>query len=139
MILCGGSHEGSLLSYGFWLDGFIRSRLAGHLHTVLVNIPSCIWCYGVAMFVFEPPWVTAIIFVWSWARVWFWFLHSWLWWLLCQDAFFRVGFYYMALRFYQHYSVFWENHQGYTHACSHDYYLPVRSLFSSVHSLSYLV
>jgi hypothetical protein len=69
MILCGGSHEGSLLSYGFWLEGFIRSRLVGRLHTVLVNIPSRIWCYGVVVFDFEPPWVTAIVFAWSWARV----------------------------------------------------------------------
>jgi hypothetical protein len=62
MILCGGSHEGSLLSYGFLLEGFIRSRLVGRLHTVLVNIPSRIWCYGVVVFDFEPPWVTAYRF-----------------------------------------------------------------------------
>jgi hypothetical protein len=53
MILYGGSHEGSLLSYGFWLKGFIRSRIVGHLHTVLVTIPSRIWCYGVVVFDFE--------------------------------------------------------------------------------------
>jgi hypothetical protein len=62
MILCGGSHEGSLLSYGFWLEGFIWSRLVGHLHTILLNILSHIWCYGVVVFDFEPPWVTAYRF-----------------------------------------------------------------------------
>jgi hypothetical protein len=46
MILCGGIHEGSLLSYGFVLEGFIWSRLAGRLHTFLVNIPSRIWLLG---------------------------------------------------------------------------------------------
>jgi hypothetical protein len=61
MILCGGSHEGSLLSYGFWLEGFIQYRLVGRLHTVLMNIPSRIWCYRVVVFDFEPPWVTAIV------------------------------------------------------------------------------
>jgi hypothetical protein len=62
MILCGGSHESSLLSYGFLLEGFIRSRLVVHLNTVLVNIPNRIWCYGVVVLDFEPPWVTTYLF-----------------------------------------------------------------------------
>jgi hypothetical protein len=69
MILCGGGHEGSMLSYRIWLEGLIRSRIAGCLHIVLVNIPSRIWCYGVVAFDFELRWVTAIVFAWSWDRV----------------------------------------------------------------------
>jgi hypothetical protein len=53
--------------YGFLLEGFIWSRLVVCLHIVLVNIPSRFWCYGVVVFDFEPPWVTGIVFAWSWA------------------------------------------------------------------------
>jgi hypothetical protein len=53
MILYGGSHEGSLLSYGFWFKGFIWSRIVVYLHTVLVTIPRHIWCYVVVVFDFE--------------------------------------------------------------------------------------
>jgi hypothetical protein len=44
MILCGGSHEGSLASYGILLKGFIRSRFARCIHTFLGNLPVV---YGV--------------------------------------------------------------------------------------------
>jgi hypothetical protein len=47
-----------------FVGGFIRSRLVGHLHTVLVTIPSRICCYGVVGFDFEPPCVTAYRFTW---------------------------------------------------------------------------
>jgi hypothetical protein len=126
--------------YGFLLEGFIPSGLVGHLHTVLVTIPSRIWCYGVVVFDFEPPWVTAYRFPPGRGLVLcYWSLHSWLWWLLCQEACFRVGFYYMALHFYISIIQFLGKPRGLCPACSRCYYWPVRSLCSSVHNLSYLV
>jgi hypothetical protein len=44
--LCGGSHKSSLLSLWVFLEGFIPSRLSGHILTFLITIPGCIWCYG---------------------------------------------------------------------------------------------
>jgi hypothetical protein len=70
------------------------SKLIGYLHIVPVTMPSHICCYGVVGFDFEPPWVTAYRFTKVWARLCYWFLRSWLRWLLCQDAFFRVGCYF---------------------------------------------
>jgi hypothetical protein len=66
----------------------------------------------------------------------YWFLHSWLWWLLCQDACFRVDCYFMALFYISIIRVDWENHEGYALRVLG---VIIRSLCSSVHSLSYLV
>jgi hypothetical protein len=49
-----------------------------------------------------------------------------LWWLLCQDACFRVGCYFVALFYINIIWFDWENHEGY--ACSRCYYGPKRSL-----------
>jgi hypothetical protein len=46
IILSGRSYEGSRLSLWVFVGGFIRSRLAGCVHTVLVTIPSHICYYG---------------------------------------------------------------------------------------------
>jgi ABC-type spermidine/putrescine transport system permease subunit II len=82
MVLCGGSHEGSMLSYGFWLEGFFWSRLVGRLHMILVNIPNHFCGMGLLFLVlnhlesllsFRLVVGSCMIFV----------LHSWLWWLLC--------------------------------------------------------
>jgi len=75
---------------------------------------------------FEPPWVTAYHFTEVWARLCYWFLCSWLQWLLCQDACFRVGCYFVALFYIGIIWFDWENHEGY--GCSHCYYGPTRSL-----------
>jgi hypothetical protein len=64
--------------YGFLLEGFIRSRLVGCLHTVLVTIPSRICCYGVVGFDFEPPCVTAYRFTWYVARLCYWCSAQWV-------------------------------------------------------------
>jgi hypothetical protein len=62
MTLCGGSHEGSLLSYGFCLKGFIRSRLVGHIHTVLVNLPVVFGVMGLLSFLLNHLWSLHIVF-----------------------------------------------------------------------------
>jgi hypothetical protein len=49
MILCSGSHEGSLFYLWVFLEGFFPSGLVGHLLTILVTIPGRICCYGVVM------------------------------------------------------------------------------------------
>jgi hypothetical protein len=113
MILCGGIHEGSWLSYGFWLEGFIWSRLVGCPHTVLVNIPSHFGVMGllclilkhlVSLHIVSPccsfTYVIGVC-------------------VMGYDGYYSkrlsLGLVSISwLCFYQHYSVFfWGNHEGY--------------------------
>jgi hypothetical protein len=121
------------LSYGFFLEGFIQSRLVGHLHTVLVNIPIRIWLLRLilnhrgSLLSFSP----GRGFVYD-----------------CGFCTVGLGGYYakmMALGLvviswlYFYISIIqvdWENHEGYA-LCVLS--VIIRSLCSSVHSLSYLV
>jgi hypothetical protein len=141
IILCGGSHEGSLLSLWVFVGGFHSIWTCWSSPHSFVTIPSRIWCYGVVVFDFEPPWVTAYRFPPGRGLVLcYWSLHSWLWWLLCQEACFRVGCYYLSSAFISTlFSFFGENHEGYALHVLGVIYWPVRNLCSSVHSLSYLV
>jgi hypothetical protein len=142
IILCGGSHEGSLLYSWVFVGGFHSIWTCWSSPHSLVTILGRMWCYGVVVYDLNHLWVVAyhsplgrglVLCYWS--------LHSWLWWLLCQGVCFRVGFYYLSSAFISALFsfCFWENHEGYAlHVLSVNYW-PARNLYSSVHNLSYLV
>jgi hypothetical protein len=50
VVLCGGSHDGSLLSLWVFIGGFHSIWPCWCLLTVIVTTPSCIWCYGVVVY-----------------------------------------------------------------------------------------
>jgi hypothetical protein len=67
VVLCGESHDGSLLSYGFLLEGFTLFILVGCLLTVMVTIYGCIRCYGVVPYVSIHLLATVYLFTWLWS------------------------------------------------------------------------
>jgi hypothetical protein len=62
VVLCGGNRDGSLLSLWVFLEGFTLFSLVGCLLTIMVTNPSCIWCYGVVVYVLNLLLVTAYLF-----------------------------------------------------------------------------
>jgi hypothetical protein len=48
--------------HGFLLEGFTLFSLVFTLLTVMVTTPSCIWCYGVVLYVLKHLLVTAYLF-----------------------------------------------------------------------------
>jgi hypothetical protein len=138
-IPCQGRRDGCLLSLCFFFGGFHSVWTCWPSPHSLVTIPSRIWCYGADVYDLNHLWVTAYRFPLGHGLVLFyWSLDSWLWWILCQEACFRVGCYYMALHFYQHYLVLGKTTRVMPMCVlGVDYWL-VRNLCSSIHSLSYL-
>jgi hypothetical protein len=118
--------------YGFLLEGFTLFSLVGHLLTVMVTTPSCIWCYGVVVYVLNHLLVTAYLFhlvVGSFCVI---GIHTVGYgWLLCQEACFRVVGSTWALHFYQHYSLLGKNMRVMPLRVLGVGYWPVRNLFSS--------
>jgi len=139
IILCKGIHGGHLLSLWVFVGGFHLVWTCWSSPYSLVTTQSYL-VYGVVVYDLNHLWVVAChsppsrgIFLCYWS------LHSWLWWLLCQEAYFRFGFYFMALLLYQHYSLFFgENHEGYALHVLSVVYWQVRNLSSSINGISYL-
>jgi hypothetical protein len=99
-ILCGGSRDGSLLSLWVFVGGFHSvwtcwsspHSLCNHTRSYLVLWGCCVFLNHLWVTAYRFPPGRGLILC-------YWYLHSWLWWLLCQEACFRVGFYYLGSAF----------------------------------------
>jgi hypothetical protein len=96
--------------YWFCLEGFIWSRLTGHLHTVPVNLSSRIWLRHLIL---EPPWVITIV------SPGYGLVHVVDVRALGYDGYYAKGLAlrliaFMALFYLNIFWVDWENHEGYT-------------------------
>jgi len=99
-ILCEGSHDGFLLSLWVFVGGFNSVWTCWSSPHSLVIILGRIWCYGFVVYDLNHLWVTAYHFPPGRELILcYWYMHIWLWWLLCQEVCFRVGCYYSSSAF----------------------------------------